>query len=216
MSRPTEGKTAAVPGPADASASPGRMVARSGPVPGDLQDALDGSACLGAWSYDLREDRLVLSVPLAGLLGLATEAAEFGLAQVLTGIHAEDRLRIESTLFAATEAGGPFEAEFRTRPGAGGVRWLRLMGRCEHDPAGGKARTRGLAFDLTEGRRPAGTPAQRAQRQVNQLADHVIAMQGLAASLSNPPLAKAVHDVAVEVGHEIARRLRAEELGPQH
>ncbi|GLS46850.1 PAS domain-containing protein [Methylobacterium brachythecii] len=166
----------------------------------DFGAALDGSACLGAWTHDLAKGRLRLAPALSRAFGLAAgEVAGVPLTRVIAAIHAEDGPRIESLFAASREIGGPFEAEFRTR---GGDRWLRLMGRTDR-----AARACGLAFDLTEGRLGGGGPAHRAQWQANQLAEHVIAMKGLVPPLDNPSLARLVDRLAVEIGFELARRL---------
>lgn len=180
------------------------------PMPdADLAAALDGSACLGAWTHDFSADRFRVAASLACLLGLAPEeAGGASLVRVLSGIHAEDRLRIENLLDAACTTGAPFEAEFRTWAGGRGSRWLRLMGRTEIDGGHRAVRARGLAFDLTDGRRGRGTPVQQAQWQVNQLADHVIAMKGLISTSSNPSLARLVDRMAIEIGFELARCLQ--------
>lgn len=181
-----------------------------------LAAALDGSACLGAWTHDVPVDRFAVAVSLGRALALAPEeAAGVPLARVLSGIHAEDRPRIEGVLQDAWEIGGPFEAEFRTWAGRRGSRWLRLMGCAEID-ASRRVRTRGLAFDLTESRLGRGTPAQQAQRQANQLADHVIAMKGLVVGCGNPSLARLVDELAVEIGFELARHLRRAGDGRGH
>ncbi len=174
----------------------------------DLSTAFAGSACIGAWAHDPESDRLALSPALARVLSLPEEAASGApLEMALARIEPEDALRLESVLRAAGQDGCPFEAEFRTRPGPAGPRWLRLMGRCARDPASGLRATQGLAFDLTEGR--ADGPADWLdQRRANRLADHAMAMKGLVAGLRNPPLARLVDKIATEVGHEVARRLR--------
>jgi PAS domain-containing protein len=181
----------------------------------DLTTAFAGSACIGAWAHNPQTDRIALSPALARLLALPEAAASGApLRLALARIEPEDALRLESVLRAAGEDGCPFEAEFRIRGGPAGARWLRLMGRCARDPASGALATQGLAFDLTEGR--ADGPADRlAQRRANRLADHAVAMKGLVAELRNPPLARLVDEVAVEVGHEVARRLRGGG-GPVH
>lgn len=183
--------------------------------PEDLQAALEGSACLGCWTHDVHRGTITMSPAFAALLGFADAETGIALDDLLGGIHAEDRLRIESVLHAACEAGGPFEAEFRLLP-SGGVRWIRLMGRAIIEHPSGVIRTRGLAFDLTEGRSLRGTPAQQAQRQVNRLADHAVAMKGLVATLSNADLTHLVDRVAVEIGFELARRLHGDDHGRRH
>ncbi len=181
----------------------------------DFATAFVHSACIGAWAHDPDTDRLALAPALARLLSLSeAEATGAPLGVALARIEPEDALRLESVLRAAGQDGCPFEAEFRTRPGPGGPRWLRLMGRCARDPASGARATQGLAFDLTEGR--ADGPADwRDQRRANRLADHAVAMKGLVSGLRNPPLARLVDEVATEVGHEVARRLRGTG-GPVH
>ncbi len=181
----------------------------------DLPTAFAGSACIGAWAHDPDSDRLALSPALARLMALPAEAASGApLGVILARIEPEDALRLESLLRAAGQDGCPFEAEIRTRSGPAGSRWLRLMGRCARDPASRTRATQGLAFDLTEGR--ADGPADWLdQRRANRLADHAVAMKGLVAGLRNPPLARLVDEVAAEVGHEVARRLRGTG-GPVH
>ena len=174
----------------------------------DLATAFAGSACIGAWAHDPQTDRLALSPALARLLALSDAAASGApLPVALAQVEPEDAMRLESVLRAAGRDGCPFEAEFRTRAGLAGPRWLRLMGRCARDPASGALATQGLAFDLTEGRAE-GPGDGRDQRRANRLSDHAAAMKGLVAGLRNPPLARLVDEVAVEVGHEVARRLR--------
>lgn len=176
----------------------------------DLTSAFAGAFCLGAWAHDPSTDRFALSPALSRLLGVPEEAAAGApLSQAMAAVEVEDACRLESVLRAAGQDGCPFEAEFRTRPGPHGPRWLRLMGRCGRDPVTGRLTTQGLAFDLTEGRHPGGPEASQAQRQANRLADHAAAMKGLVAGLRNPPLARLVDEVAVEVGHELARHLRS-------
>ncbi len=174
----------------------------------DLAAALDGSACLGAWTHDLSADRFSVTPPLGRVLDLAPqERAGVPLARVLSLIHAEDRPRLASLLAASLEGGSPFEVEFRLGAGGRDTRWLRLMGRTVVDGRRGTVRARGLAFDLTEARLGRGSPDRQAQWQANQLAGHVIAMKGLVPPLGNPSLARLVDRLAVEIGFELARRL---------
>ncbi|MCE4224775.1 PAS domain-containing protein [Methylobacterium sp. C25] len=180
----------------------------------DFGAALDGSACLGAWTHDVSADRFGSAPLLGDALGLASEElAGMTLARLVSAIHAEDGSRIAALFAASLESGGPFEAEFRTRDGG---RWLRLMGRTDLGGERQAARACGLAFDLTEGRLGRGGPARRAQWQANQLAEHVIAMKGLVPRLDNPGLARLVDRLAVEIGFELARRLVPSAANARH
>lgn len=178
---------------------------RCEPSARDFEAALADAGCLGPWVLDAAADTLLLPHSLALLLGASPGAPtlEQRRSDLLAAIHAEDRCRIENALHEAVELGGPFETEFRSRPGRSGIRLLRLTGRSDAQTR----RMRGLAFDLTDNRQAAGPPALRAQRRANRLAEHVIAMKGLVTDLDNPPLVRLLDELALETGYELARRL---------
>lgn len=180
----------------------------------DLQAVLDASGVVGSWVHDHWAGRLTVLGPLAGLLGLDPEAAANGIsvAEFLDRTHPDDRIRIESYLHAAGEAGGPMEAEFRTR-GPAGVRKLLMRGRFERDATGRAPRGRGIAIDLTEGH---AASLDQSERLVNRMAEHAIALRGLAEVLGRPALTGAADALMVEVGYELARYLRAPDGGRPH
>ena len=183
------------------------LAPRCEPSAHDLEGACADAGCLGPWRLGGRADRLLLPPPLAALLGIDSDLPR---ANLLAAIHAEDSCRIDSVLHEALELGGPFETELRTRPGRHGIRLLRLMGRSDAEAQ----HLRGLAFDLTDGRRAAGPPALRAQRQANRMAEHIIAMKGLVTDLDNAPIHRLLDELARETGYELARRLhRVEQVG---
>ena len=185
------------------------------PGTGDLQAALDASGVVGAWEHDLWSGRLAVSAPFARLLGLDPEAAAKGvpLAPFLACTHPEDRVRVENHLHASSEAAGPFEAEFRTLDARSGVRSLLMRGRIDQDASGRAARGRGIAIDLTENR---AANLQHTERLVNRMAEHVIALRGLAGVLQRPALAKLVDGLMIEIGFELARYLRDPTDGNRH
>ncbi len=185
------------------------MVRQSGASNSDLDAALEGSACLGAWSFDAVLDLVAGSAPLFRVLGMSVERAHGApLRHFLARVHADDRARVEAILRAACGTAGPsIEIEFRTAADGKATSWLRLMGRAVYQPTSPAARLRGLSFDLTERHHLLGSPAQQAQHQINQLADHAIAMKSLVVGLENSPLSTLVDKVAIEIGFELARRL---------
>ncbi len=119
------------------------------PIP---QAMLDAAGIVGSWTHDHWAGTLMLSAPLATLLGLDPAVAATGLplADFLDRTHPEDRTRIESYLHAVGEAGGPLEAEFR----AGGRRLL-MRGRIERDAAGRSDRAGASRSISPRPRRPA-------------------------------------------------------------
>lgn len=193
------------------------MVRHIGASNPDLDAALDDAACLGAWSFDTDSRSFSCSQKLSRKLGFAGKLQQVApLACFLAAIHDEDRARVENQFHVASELGGSIEVEFRTSMEGRVPLWLRLMGRTGAHPTSSAARLRGLAFDLTEGRRSQGSPAQQAQDRINQLADHAIAMKSLVAGLENSPLSRLVDRVAIEIGFELARRLSQSDPVKRH
>jgi len=170
----------------------------------DVQAALAASGVVGLWSYDIPADRLVLSASLAQGLGHdpARTASGLPLDRFLDGIHGEDRARVENVIHAAIVGGTPFDVAFRTAQGA---RALSLRGRIECDGTGQPRHGRGIALDLTH---EAGLD-RPAQHAANRMAEHAIALHGLAGHLHRPALARLLEGLMREIGRELARHLEA-------
>ena len=179
------------------------------------QAMLDASGVVGAWSHDHGRGCLVLSAPFAARLGLDPEAAAAGvpLAAFLDRTHPEDRARIEGYLHTVGEQGGLLEAEFRTRDSREGVRKLLMRGRIERDASGRTGQGRGIAIDLTENR---ALDLHRSEHLVNRMAEHAIALRGLAEAMRRPDLVGRVDELMIQIGFELARYLRAPGAGPRH
>ncbi|TXM72556.1 PAS domain-containing protein [Methylobacterium sp. WL12] len=180
----------------------------------DLRAVLDASGVVGAWVHDHWAGRLALSGDFAGLLGLDPEVAAAGvsLGAFLDRTHPEDRARIESCLHAAGEVGGPIEAEFRTLESEVGTRKLLIRGRVERNAADGTAQGRGIVIDITENR---SADLRQAERLVNRMAEHVIALRALADGLGQANLTKLVDGLMIEIGFELAKFLHEPHtLGP--
>lgn len=178
--------------------------------PGGLCAALAASGVVGVWMHDIWADRLVVSGPLALALGLTPEAGTRGVSldALLAATHGDDRARVENALHAAMARGGAFAVAFRTPA----PRWLDLRGRIEGDASGRPARARGIVLDLTEDR--AGGP--QSQHVVNRMAEHAIALRGLADDLERPGLTRLLDTLMVEIGFELARHLRTAPDGQRH
>ncbi|KQP89021.1 MULTISPECIES: PAS domain-containing protein [unclassified Methylobacterium] len=180
-------------------------------LPGGLQAALSASGVVGVWLHDIWADRLVVSDAVAVALGVPPEAGLRGipLATLLARTHEDDRARVDNALHAAIARGGAFAIAFRT---AHAPRRLDLRGRIEADAAGRPARARGIVLDLTE--EPADDP--RDQHAVNRMAEHAIALRGLADALARPGLSRLLDHLMIEIGHELARHLRDAPDGQRH
>ena len=212
-------------------------------IPGGLRAALAASGVVGAWVHDIWADRLVVSAPVARALGWSPGAAGRGvpLARLLARIHDADRARVDNTLHAAIARGGAFAVAFRTRgprrldlrglglhgselhgselhgPDLGG---FDLRGRIETDAAGQPARARGIvlawADDRAGDRVKDRADGSRGQHAVNRMAEHAIALRGLADDLARPGLSRLLDRLMVEIGHELARHLRESPDGRRH
>lgn len=171
-----------------------------------LQASLEASGVVGAWVHDHWAGRLTLSGDFASLLGLDPAVAADGISidTFLDRTHPDDRTRIESCLHAVGERGGPIEAEFRTRDSKAGMRKLLMRGRIERDAPGGTARGRGIAIDLTENR---AADLLQAERLVNRMAEHVIALRALADGLGHADLIRMIDGLMIEIGFELAKFL---------
>jgi hypothetical protein len=182
------------------------------PIP---RSVLDASGIVGTWTHDHWAGSLVLSGDFPGLLGLDPVAAAGGvsLEAFLDRTHPDDRIRIENYLHAVAAMGGPVEAEFRTCDSPAGVRTLVMRGRIERDPTGRTAQGCGIAIDRTE-EHAAGFA--QAEQLVNRMAEHVIALRGLAQTLRRPALIARVDRLMIEVGFELARFLPEPEDESRH
>lgn len=182
------------------------------PIP---QSVLDASGIVGTWLHDHWAGRLSLSGRFPTLLGLDPVAAAQGvpLAAFLDRTHPDDRDRMENYLYAVGSLGGPVEVEFRTRDSLAGIRTLVMRGRIERDPTGSVAQGCGIAIDRTE--QPAAGLAQTEQ-VMNRMAEHVIALRGLAQTLKRPVLIERVEHLMIEVGFELARFVPEPEDGALH
>lgn len=114
---------------------------------------------LGFWEWSLRDDRLKLSERTRQLMGLP-EAGEVDMAAYLSGVHPEDRDKVDACCLAAREKtdGGDFSIEYRV-VGSQGVRWLLCHGRVVAD-AEGPAAAVGTTLDIT---------ARRAAEEAHEL-----------------------------------------------
>lgn len=179
------------------------------------QFVLKASGVVGTWVHDHWAGCLSLSGAFPGLLGLDPVAAAQGvpLATFLDRTHPDDRVRIENYLYAVSAIGGPVEAEFRTCDAQAGIRTLVMRGRIERDATGSVAQGCGIAIDRTE-EQSAGL--LQTEQVMNRMAEHVIALRGLAQTLQRPVLIERVERLMIEVGFELARFLPEPEDESRH
>ena len=149
---------------------------------------------MGAWSWDVKSERLTWSDTLEELHGLAPGTFDGAFDSLVALVHPEDRATFRATLdrsladAATTGTDTAYEAEFRIVRTDGAVRWMRSIGRAIVGEDKKPARVVGLRHDITE---------RRAEEQRRQLiAD---ATQAFAAAQPD------VHAVSAAVEQHVAR-----------
>ena len=108
------------------------------------------SASMGAWHWDIRENRRSFDNQVCYLLGIAPESFRGTVEEVLRVIHPEDRKRVMEALNRAVEQNVPYEAEYRVILPDGSMRHLSSRGRLIHDDNGQPVKINGIVWDITE------------------------------------------------------------------
>lgn len=149
-----------------------------------LQFALDASALVGTWDWDIDGDAIHADARFAALFGVDADMAAAGVpfATYLRGIHPDDRDRIGASVAEAVELCGPFAEEFRTIDSTGAVHLVSARGRCLEASNGRGKRFPGALVDVTTERR-----REARQSALLKLGDGLFSLDG-----SRNPLAHAL------------------------
>jgi len=130
-----------------------------------LDLAMTNSDIIGAWNWDVSEDRIFTDGRFASTFGLDPEKAKDGLPldQFISRVHKDDRDEVASEIARVLETGGTYTAEFRVVRPDGVISNVLAQGRLVPGSNGKPDRFPGVLFDLTA-RRKAEMEAQ-AQRE---------------------------------------------------
>jgi PAS domain S-box-containing protein len=104
---------------------------------------------MGAWETDLETGEIFWDDRIAAMLGIAREKAARELRRWTEFIYAKDHDRVTNAFRVASEAGTPFNEEFRVVDADGSIRWFSSRGM----PVIGNGRRRrmiGVAMDITD------------------------------------------------------------------
>ena len=113
-----------------------------------LKFAVD-SAGLGTWDYDPQTHELVWDKRCREIYNVTTSAI-VDMSTFYKAIHPEDRERIENKINETlAEDSGEFDAEYRTAPVDGRVKWLKSKGRAYFNEKGVAVRFIGTLLDIT-------------------------------------------------------------------
>jgi signal transduction histidine kinase/PAS domain-containing protein len=116
------------------------------------QLALQAARTIGAWDWDILNDRVVTDSQFAELYLVNPDHAAAGVPFkiFLDGIHDDDRPRIEAAVRCAIDGGEDFAEEYRLPQPDGTTRWVFARGRCHYDEAGRPVRLPGATVDITD------------------------------------------------------------------
>ncbi|WP_114943688.1 PAS domain-containing sensor histidine kinase [Microvirga calopogonii] len=116
-----------------------------------LQLALNAASVVGTWDWDIQSGLVYADERFASLYGVDPEAAAVGapIEDFVSGIHPDDRSRVEQQIQRSLETGETLAAEYRTIDKNGQIHWVFAQGRC-YSAAGQPVRFPGISVDITE------------------------------------------------------------------
>lgn len=184
--------------------------------------ALDAAGGIGTWDWDVVANRVFTDPGFAITYGLDPAQASTGLTveDYVSGIHPEDRVRVEAAIAQAVATGGDYRMEYRIIGHGGVERWVLARGRCFLDTGGGPVRFPGVTMDITERKRAEAALTEALEvkevllAEVNhrvknslQLVSSLLSLQ--AARTSNPELRTGLAEARGRIGvvAQVHRRL---------
>ena len=113
--------------------------------------AIEASSYVGAWDWDIANDRVVADDRFARMYGVDPAAASDGspIALFTASIHPEDVDRVTDDIQRAMTGEGDFLSEYRLLIDDK-VRWVLARGQVYFDRGGEAVRLPGIAVDITE------------------------------------------------------------------
>ncbi|WP_298089546.1 ATP-binding protein [uncultured Sphingomonas sp.] len=169
-----------------------------------LQLALSAGNSIGAWDWDVVNDRLTADTRFATLYSVDPDRAMEGapIAEFFSGIHPDDLPRIQAEIEKVMAGDGTFASEYRLVGKDGSIRWVSAQGRCVFDDEGKCVRFPGVSYDISE-RMAADLALQAAKAE----REFVIDLTGRQRVLADP---EAIIRLSAQ---ELAQRLGVNRVG---
>ncbi len=114
--------------------------------------ALEASAYVGAWDWDIVNDRVVADDQFARMYQVAVEEARRGvpIRRFMDAFHPDDVERVTAEIDQALKDQSLFESEYRLRREDGSVGWVLARGQVVADASGRPTRFSGVAIDISQ------------------------------------------------------------------
>ncbi len=114
--------------------------------------ALEASTYVGAWDWDIANDRIIADEQFARMYQVPAEEARRGapIRRFLQAVHPEDVERVSAEIDAALASRRLFESEYRVADGDGGFCWVLARGQVNEDRQGRPARFSGVVVDINQ------------------------------------------------------------------
>jgi PAS domain S-box-containing protein len=108
---------------------------------------------MGAWSRDLRTNRVWWSHELEEIAGLEPGGFAGHESAFFEVVHADDRALVNEAVVGAIESHSDYTVEFRFRHASGAWRWMEGRGRAVYSESGEPVMLYGIGIDITERKR---------------------------------------------------------------
>ena len=107
-------------------------------------------ANIGAWDWDIINDRLIWSEEVPLILGVSPDIRETAVRTFFDTLHPEDQPRITKAVEASISEGHHYKEEHRVVWPDGTVRWVEEIGDVVRDHDGRVIRMVGMIYDITD------------------------------------------------------------------
>jgi signal transduction histidine kinase/PAS domain-containing protein/ActR/RegA family two-component response regulator len=130
-----------------------------------LQFALDTSAIIGTWDWDMRDDVIYCDARFSRMYLVDPEMGARGapIGAFLEAVHPDDIARLRAKIAEAIETGSDFQEEYRLLYPDNETRWVHARGKALRDANGAPARFPGAAVDITDRKRAERKQAARVE-----------------------------------------------------
>jgi len=108
------------------------------------------SAEMGAWHWNIQEDKRYFDDQVCRLLGIEPATFSGSAEEFFDAVHPDDRERLHEALSRTVEQDLPYEPEYRTVWPDGTIHHIAARGRLFRDDAGRPLRINGIIWDITD------------------------------------------------------------------